>query len=53
MIFTLGCLSVLFGVVAMLWADGRLAQGFLHSLFSRWSCKNATCPIKALATKLR
>jgi hypothetical protein len=33
MIFTLGCLSVLFGVLAMLWADGRLAHGFLHSLF--------------------
>ncbi len=33
MIFTLGCLSALFGVLAMLWADGRLAHGFLHSLF--------------------
>jgi hypothetical protein len=27
MIFTLGCLSVLFGVLAMLWADGQLAHG--------------------------
>ncbi len=34
MIFTVGCLSVLFGVLAMLWADGRLARGFLQSLFS-------------------
>jgi hypothetical protein len=35
MIFTLGCLSVLFGMLAMLWADGRLAHGFLHGLFPR------------------
>jgi hypothetical protein len=34
MMLTLGCLSALFGVLAMLWADGRLARGFLHSLFS-------------------
>ena len=34
MMFTLGCLSILFGVLAMLWADGQLARGFLHSLFS-------------------
>ena len=34
MILTLGCLSALFGILAMLWADGRLARGFLHSLFS-------------------
>ena len=33
MMFTLGCLSVLFGVLAMLWADGRLARGLLQSLF--------------------
>jgi hypothetical protein len=32
MVFTLGCLSALFGVFAMLWADGRLARGFLHTL---------------------
>jgi hypothetical protein len=35
MIFTLGCLGVLFGVLAMLWADGQLAHGFLHGLFPR------------------
>ena len=34
MMLTLRCLSALFGVLAMLWADGRLARGFLHSLFS-------------------
>ena len=34
MMFTLGCLSVLFGVLAMLWSDGRLARGFLHNVFS-------------------
>jgi hypothetical protein len=34
MMLTLGCLSALFGVLAMLWADGRLARGFLHSLFN-------------------
>ena len=34
MILTLGCLGVLFGILAMLWADGRLARSFLHSLFS-------------------
>jgi hypothetical protein len=35
MIFTLGCLGVLFGVLAMLWADGQLAHGFLQGLFPR------------------
>jgi hypothetical protein len=34
MMLTLGRLSALFDVLAMLWADGRLARGFLHSLFS-------------------
>ena len=34
MMFTLGCLIVLFGVLAILWADGRLARGFLHSLLA-------------------
>jgi hypothetical protein len=34
MMLTLGCLSALFGLFAMLWADGRLPRGFLHSLFS-------------------
>ena len=34
MMLTLGRLSALFDVLAMLWADGRLARSFLHSLFS-------------------
>jgi hypothetical protein len=33
MILTLGCLGALFGVLAVIWADGRLARGFLQSLF--------------------
>jgi hypothetical protein len=33
MTFTLGCLGALFGVLAMLWADGPLARGLLHTLF--------------------
>ena len=33
MILTLGCLGALFGVLAVIWADGRLARGFLQCLF--------------------
>jgi hypothetical protein len=34
MMLTLGCLGALFGVLAMLWADGRVARGLLHTVFS-------------------
>jgi hypothetical protein len=34
MMLTLGCLGALFGVLAMLWADGPVARGLLHTVFS-------------------
>ena len=35
--FTFGCLSGLFGVLAILWADGRLSRRLLYRLFSHWT----------------
>jgi hypothetical protein len=46
MMFTLGCLSVLFGVLAMLWADGRLARG-CSSDGQHWNFLNGSHSVEA------